>query len=120
MNFREALQKATVPSPLLEGREKLAVGDILNEEIHLKAYDVIEGNRSSYVVMIIEEYPENYVNGGSVITDKLYRAAEMAGGLDAANRSLDKEPLLVKLVTRQSKTKGTNGLNNYYTDLEVL
>lgn len=116
-----ALYKSvTIPSKLMEGREKMETADIIGEPMTLRELGVIEQNgKEPYVIMVFEQHPDKYLYGGSVVTDKLLRMATAVGSMEEFSDALKEQEFKIKLVTRKSTRKRDGGGYAHYTDIEV-
>lgn len=56
--------------PFMEGKEAIEdKGVILNNTLTVDDYGFLEGEDGEYVVIAIKEYPQNFIFGGSIVTE---------------------------------------------------
>ena len=67
-NFRASAIKETILSDLMLGREQLTTEDIAGKVLTVSNFDIIAINGKEYAIVIFKEYPDNYYNGGMVLT----------------------------------------------------
>lgn len=82
-NFKKVAQQATSLSPIMAGREQLKGDDLMGRELTVIGFDFapsmddkgnakvnpFTGETETYGVLIFEEYPGGYYNGGAIITN---------------------------------------------------
>ena len=67
-NFRESAIKETTLSELMTNREQLTTEDIAGKVLTVSNFDIIVMNGKQYAIVIFKEFPDNYYNGGMVLT----------------------------------------------------
>lgn len=107
-------------SPLMAGREQLKTEDLIGEEVTVYMFDFAtitdKGVEKTFPVLLLKEYPENYYNGGTLLSKLCMAwAAAYDGDIEAACKDLD-ESGGVKLRFKATKTKSGNNL----TSVEVV
>lgn len=120
INLKQTFKEVTLPSPLMEGREKLEQVNVIGEYLTMEEVGLVTpNNKDPYIIMHVKEYPGNFIYGGSVVTDKVLRLASAVGSLDDLNEALKTQDFVFKLVTRKSNIKRENGGYSHYTDIEI-
>lgn len=121
MSLRDIAREKQVFSRLMEGREKLDTKDLIGEELHLSAVEVLTPyNKEPYMVCVVEEYPDNFFFAGSVLQDIIYALIGEVGSVADLNDELEAEPLGIKLESRQAKTANKTGRRCTYTAVIIL
>ena len=120
-NFREIAVNELSLSPLMAGREQKKTDDLIGQEVTVIAFDFAtitneKGEKKTFPVLLLEEYPEHYYNGGALLS-KLCQAWAAAYDGDIEKASVDlSESGGVKLKFKATKTKSGNNL----TSVEVV
>lgn len=120
INFKKIAVQELSLSPLMAGRDQLKTDDLLNKEVTIVEFDFAhitdKGQEKVYPVMLLEEYPDNYYNGGTLMM-KLCTAwaAAYDGDCEAASADL-RESGGVRVRIRSTKTRSGNNL----TTVDVL
>lgn len=118
--FKQIAEEELSLSPLMTGREQLKTEDLIGKEVTVIAFDFAtitdKGEEKTFPVMLLKEYPDNYYNGGALLS-KLCQAWANAydGDIEAASDDLAAEGG-VKLRFRATRTKAGNNL----TAIDVL
>ena len=121
MSLRDIAREKQTFSQLMEGRGKLDTKDLIGEELHLSAVEILTPyNKEPYMVCVVTEYPENFFFAGSVLQDIIYALMEEVGGIEVVNEELAAEPLGLKLESRQAKTPNKTGRKCTYTAVTIL
>ena len=73
MNINELMKKAQSITenglPFMEGKEQLEVaGNILGNILTVETYGYMKGEHGEYVVIALQEYPQHFIFGSSVVT----------------------------------------------------
>lgn len=119
-SLKDFVKEQTTLSKLMEGKTKKPLKEICNEEITLNNFDILSDNYGkAYTVCTFDEYPDNFVFGGSVITDILCKLVAKFGD-KTAHEMVQNEKLRMKFTVRTSARMGDNGRPNQYTAVEVL
>lgn len=110
-NFKEAAQKATVLSYIMEGRQKIDTANIVNKELTIIEADLVKNSDDTeYPCILFNEYPNNYYCGGMVLKKIVISWIESFGGdIEGMNLELAKSGG-VKIKLTQAKTKQNNNL----------
>lgn len=119
-NFKKIAIDELSLSPLMAGREQKKTDDLIGQEVTVVAFDFAtitdKGEEKTFPVLLLEEYPEHYYNGGALLS-KLCQAwvAAYDGDIEKASADLA-ESGGVKLKFKATKTKSGNNL----TSVEVM
>lgn len=117
MNFAQMYQQETTSAAygLMANREKMPVASIVNREVTLCDCALMDGEKGMYAVLLLAEYPDNFICGGSVVTNKLMKTADAYGGWPEMVKNLKADcPTVIFRANRSRRT------GNTYTDMEVL
>ena len=120
-NFRKIAIDELSLSPLMAGREQKKTDDLVGKEVTVVAFDFAtitdsNGEEKTFPVLLLEEYPEHYYNGGALLS-KLCQAWAAAYDGDVEKASADlAEAGGVKLKFKATRTKSGNNL----TSVEVM
>lgn len=112
--FREIAVNELSLSPLMAGREQIKTEDLIGKTVTIEAFDFAtitdKGVEKTFPVLLLAEYPDNYYNGGALLS-KLCTAwaAEFDGDVVAASEALSEEGG-VQLKFTATKTKSGNNL----------
>ena len=121
--MKDYAKKRMTLSPLMEGKEKVEIDDIVGQELTLTDFDIVH-NRSkgeTYSVCLFKELEGQFAFGGLVLTDLCLGFIEEFGSIEDANNTLmDEGGLKIKLTKEISKQKDENGRNNKYIKVEIL
>lgn len=121
MDLRELLQNKMVnKTPLMENRTVLPLDEILNQVIHIIDVDMVEGRWGAYLVLNLEEYPENYVNFGGAGSGWLMETISEVGGIAEFANMVRAAPLEVRFKRIRSSNLTEEGQPKYYHKMEVL
>lgn len=113
-SFREIAVNELSLSPLMAGRDQIKTDDLIGKTVTVEAFDFAtitdKGVEKTFPVLLLAEYPDNYYNGGTLLS-KLCAAwaAEFDGDVVAASEALNEEGG-VKLKFTATKTKSGNNL----------
>lgn len=115
-NFKETAKKELSLSPLMAGRDQIKTEDLVGQEATVVAFDFAtitdKGVEKTFPVLLLEEYPNHYYNGGTLLQKLCIAwAAGFDGDVDAASDELSKSGG-VKLRFRSTKTKSGNNLTS--------
>lgn len=117
--FASIARKATTLSPLMEGREKISVDDVIAkypEGVTITGFDVISTGGDSFPVLVIKEDDNSFVFGGAIMNNIVHGWLEhFEGDIETANKSLVAAGGVTVKFTK-SRTKSGNAL----TDVEVI
>lgn len=108
MNISDLIKQAQEVTmsglPFMDGKEKIEVaGEILNNILTVEDYGYLEGDDGEYIVIALQEYPKNFIYGGSVVTDAFKKLEERVGAENMAQ--LINHGLTFKLSELISKNK---------------
>ena len=118
--FRDIAVKELSLSPLMAGRDQLKTEDLIGQTVTVYAFDFAtindKGVEKTFPVLLLKEHPDNYYNGGTLLS-KLCTAwaSEFDGNVEAASEALSAEGG-VQLRFTATKTKSGNNL----TAVDVL
>lgn len=101
-------------SELMDGRKKMSMDDFNGQTVTITAVDLAdyedEGKHVHYGVIVTEEYPEYYINGGKAITElveSIFKLAkETIGKDDLTSINEFVKELELKLKAEKISTKG--------------
>lgn len=116
INFRKIAQDELSLSPLMSGREQIKTEDLIGQTITVIEFDFAtitdRGEQKTFPVLLLEEYPDRYYNGGALL-NKLCEAwaAAADGDIDAASSEL-RSSGGVKFKVSMTKTKSGNNLTS--------
>lgn len=112
-NFKQAAQKATVLSPLMEGREKVDTDTLQGQELTIIAADWVQQSEGTeYPCIIFKEKPNNYYCGGIILKKIVAEWLDsFSGNVEGMNAELEKAGG-VKIRLTNGKTKKNNNLVN--------
>ena len=84
-DFRKVAQSTLSLSELMAGREKLNTKDIVNKDLTIVNFDLAtteteDGDDSTFAVVLFEEFPDKYYNGGTVLTKLVTAWANLFNG----------------------------------------
>lgn len=119
-DFRKIALDELSLSPLMAGRDQIKTDDLVGQTVTVTEFDFAtitdKGVEKTFPVMILEEHPGCYYNGGALL-NKLCAAwaAAYDGDIEAASEDLKKSGG-VKLRFKATKTKNGNNL----TSVEVV
>lgn len=114
--FSERAKAHVAGSPVLENREKMSTDEIIArypQGVTIIDFDFLNGKQGRYVVCAFKESPQNYFNGGKILTDIfeefLTEYSEMVNPLEACRKDFsDEGGLKVKL--SHGRTKDGNNV----------
>lgn len=114
--FAQIAKEATLLSPIMQGRTKKDVDELLGEEITITGVDFLtmtdkSGESKEFVVCTYEEEPECFFFGGTVLT-KIAKAwvADYASPEECSEALAAEGGCVVKMT--QGKTKNGNKITN--------
>lgn len=122
--FAELARKATVLSPIIEGKEKISVGDIINiypDGITVTDFDMVtstdrDGNPDTYPVFCFAEDTSKFGFGGSVFKTICEQwILNFDGDIETCSKAL-KAAGGVKMIFAQAKTKAGRNV----TTIEIV
>lgn len=114
INFKKMAQDELSLSPLMAGREQIKTDDLIGQTVTVTGFDFAtitdKGVKKTFPVLLLKEYPENYYNGGTLLS-KLCKcwADAYDGDVEAASDDLAAEGG-VQLKFTATKTKSGNNL----------
>lgn len=122
MKLKDMAKQVKMISVLTENRDKMPTKDVIGQPISVNAIDIVNDGRHDYLVFTCVEYPDNFMFGGTVITEMFTNMVNkfFAGDITGFNEELQKDPLKIKLVEVRSKNVNASGLHNTYTNVEIL
>lgn len=111
--FSIAAKKATTLSPIMEGRERLTVDDVISlypEYITVNGFDIITAGVESYPVLTFAEDSSKFIFGGSIMYNICQDWTELCeGDVEEASKQLDLAGG-VKIRFEKTRTKAGNNL----------
>lgn len=122
-SLKEFLKAQKQVSPLIEGKDKLETSDVAGQVITLRDFDLVaQSDGTYYSVVLLEEYPDNFLFGGSVLTQLLVKALEeYDGNMDAVREEVGKEPIKFRIVSKKAKKPDpVTGMLRTYNDIEFV
>jgi hypothetical protein len=91
--FAAAAKKATILSPIMEGKERLTVDDIIAlypEYITINGFDIISSGMESYPVLTFAEDSSKFVFGGAIMNNICHDWVELCeGDVEEASKQLN-------------------------------
>lgn len=101
-------------SPLMDGRKKMSMDDFNGSSVTIAGVDIVEYDEDEkkvrYGVIVTEEYPEYYINGGKATTElvdgiiSLCHETKSKDDFDTVNEFV--KELKLKLKAEKVTTKG--------------
>lgn len=119
--LKEMLKSMEIMSPLMEDKIRVETAEVADKPVTIVGVDFVDGNNGEFSIILLKEYPDNFLFGGSVVTDRLKKLSNSLGGADELNMAIDKEGgIPVVFVSVKAKVKSSkNGMYNTYTDMKV-
>lgn len=102
--------------PFMEGRTQLDVDKILGQTVTVEEYGYLRGDNGDYVVLVLEEYPQFFMYGASVVTQAFKELDEMLTPKE--KEEVLKEGLTFSIEERKSKNKFTYHKITFFPDDE--
>lgn len=120
INFREIASNELSLSHLMSGREQIKTEELTGSEVTVVEFDFAtitdNGVEKTFPVLLLEEYPDRYYNGGALLNKLCIAwAAAFNGDVEQASEELKKSGG-VKLRFKSTRTKSGNNL----TSVEVI
>lgn len=120
INFKDIAQSELSLSQLMNGRFQIKTHDIVGKILTIEAFDfatiTVNGEDKVFPVILFAELPDNYYNGGNLLSKLCARwAAEYDGDVEQASADL-KASGGVRVRFKETKTKSGNNL----TSVEVI
>lgn len=119
-NMKNIAMNTMLFSRLQAGREKIETDQVLGQTLTIIAFDFAtindHGTEKVYPIVIFEELPDKFLNGGALL-NKLCKAwaEEFDGDPEAASEALQEEGgVPVRFGTRRSAS------GNTYTTVEIM
>ena len=121
-NFKESANKATIVSDLMEGREKIKVSDIIEDEVlkgqvTLTNFDIVNGtdkngNSITYPIFTYKEDESKFFYGGYVLNKVVQNwINEFDGNVENCRDEFSKSEGITIVMT-SSKTKNGHNIVN--------
>lgn len=111
--FAAAAKKATTLSPIMEGKERLTVDDVISlypEYVTINGFDIISSGLESYPVLTFAEDSNKFVFGGAIMNNICHDWAQLYDGdVEEASEQLNKAGG-VKIKFEKGRTKSGNNL----------
>lgn len=120
IDFRKIASKELSLSPLMANRTQIKTEELIGKTVTIIGFDfahmVDKGVEKTFPVLLLEEYPDRYYNGGCLLAKMCEAwANEFDGDVEAASDNLA-DFGGVKVEFRTSKTRSGNNL----TTINVL
>lgn len=112
--FKQIAQDSTQLSDLYNNRKKIDTQDVINKELTIVDFDLIEIDDSVFCCMIFEELDGFFYNGGMILTKMVKQWADAFGGLEEARNAYKSEPK-ERVKIRLTETKAKKSKNNLVT-----
>ena len=100
-DFAKNLKKGNTIT-FMEGRTKGDLAEIIDKQLTLKNFAFLKNEEGEYAVFIVNEIPDTFYFGGTVITDNL-KSLENAG----YKEEIIEVGLPIKVYSKRSKNKKT-------------
>lgn len=117
--FSSIARKATTLSPIMAGREKIQMDELINqypEGVTIVGFDIITTNADSFPVFIFSEDSQKFAFGGTILHNIIDEwVGSFEGDIEKCSNELEKSGG-VKLKFYKSRTKSGNNV----TLVEVL
>ena len=116
IDFRKIAQDELSLSPLMSGREQIKTEELIGQTITIVEFDFAtitdKGEQKTFPVLLLDEYPDRYYNGGALL-NKLCEAwaAAADGDIETASSEL-RQSGGVKFKVSTTKTKSGNNLTS--------
>lgn len=111
--FSVAAKKATTLSPIMEGKERLTVDDVISlypDYITIDGFDIITSGAESYPVLTFAEDSSKFVFGGAIMNNICHDWAGLCDGdIEEASKQLGLAGG-VKIKFEKTRTKAGNNL----------
>lgn len=111
--FAAVAKKATTLSPIMSGKERLTVDDVIRlypEYITINGFDIIVAGVESYPVLTFAEDSSKFVFGGAIMNNICHDWANLFDGdIEEASMQLEKAGG-VKIRFEKTRTKTGNNL----------
>ncbi len=111
--FAQIARKATTLSPIMEGKERLTVDDIISlypDYITINGFDIISSGAESYPVLTFAEDSSKFVFGGAIMNNICHDWAELCeGDIEEASKQLNLAGGC-KIKFEKGRTKAGNNL----------
>lgn len=111
--FAQIARKATTLSPIMEGKERLTVDDVISlypDYITINGFDIISSGAESYPVLTFAEDSSKFVFGGAIMNNICHDWAELCeGDVEEASKQLNLAGGC-KIKFEKGKTKAGNNL----------
>lgn len=111
--FAQIARKATILSPIMEGKERLTVDDVISlypDYITINGFDIISSGAESYPVLTFAEDSSKFVFGGAIMNNICHDWAELCeGDVEEASKQLNLAGGC-KIKFEKGRTKAGNNL----------
>lgn len=111
--FAAVAKKATTLSPIMEGKERLTVDDVISlypEYVTINGFDIITSGVESYPVLTFAEDSSKFVFGGAIMNNICHDWAALCDGdVEEASKQLNLAGG-VKIKFEKTRTKAGNNL----------
>lgn len=122
MNFKKYAQKVTSGSTVLQGREKIETDALITkypDGVTIVDFDFLDStDGGKYVVCCFAENPDEYFNGGKILTDMFSGIVAEFESLEEAREEYAKAPANERIKVKLSHARSKKG--NRYTKVEIV
>lgn len=117
-SFKQAALDSMTLSILEHGRTKLSTEDIVGKTLTIDQFDIVDAEtgdpdnpRMRYGVFVFKELPDNFYNGGLILTKMIDSWVEEYQSLDECQKAYAQEKDKVRIKAAMGKTeKSKNNL----------
>ena len=111
--FAQIARKATTLSPIMEGKDRLTVDDVISlypDYITINGFDIISSGAESYPVLTFAEDTSKFLFGGAIMNNICHDWAELCDGdIEEASKQLNLAGGC-KIKFEKGRTKAGNNL----------
>ena len=111
--FASIARKETTLSPIMEGKERITIDDVINnypDGVTIDGFDMISTSGDSYPVLTFKEDKDKFLFGGAIMNNICHGWLEhFEGDVETANSALVSAGG-VKIRFTKSKTKSGNNI----------
>lgn len=97
-SLRDRAKEFTAQLPLMQGRTKGEAAELIGQVVTIRDYGFLNGDTGEYAVFTVDEEPQQFFFGGSVLTEQLQEMEK-----DGYHAEIQADGLPMALVTRKSK-----------------
>lgn len=116
-SFKQKAVDSMTLSELEHGRTKLDTDTIVGKELTIDKFDIVDvaapddenpSKRMHYCVLVFKELPDNFYNGGLVLTKMIDSWLEDYESVESCQKAYDAEKEKIKIKAVMSKTNKNN------------